>query len=636
MLGWAVLILLSLRGAALPGLLVVVHTRPTKARLNALRGVLASIDASRQSLFALRIIVAVDSYRPLDRLPEEDDQALQGYPVLNHSLAEPDPCDPALFNSLRCLSPLSIHRNTNATSSEFLLSLWSPLSGEAAVFLNEAKQLSPLTFEYVRRVLSGLSHLPPDVLGKVFGVALHGRGPFSELTDRRTQAGHSSFVLAQEPDLFGAVLLAEPWLEFRRWFSEASRRLSDPLVPYAHTNRWDARLHWRKWLLRYLYESGGGLLFPPRSVLREGLGFVVGEHWDKLHHLVDRYKPTWRLVEIGRAESTLRQLENPILFRSVAVINANGETLSEVSSLKGEDANAFDKCTLVMTFHSRPRALRSRLLHFCDWSALDRVIVVWNLPDRQPPSIFKALFPVPIIVAPMSSNSLNNRFLISSFVNTSCVVFMDDDWHMPLDHLQYAFDVWRKQFFDYLVGFRHQGRAHIQKGDSHWYVSAKTRGVSMVLPSGLFMDRKYFAIYSSVPKYLLDFVDVRTNCEDILLNFVIANYTGKGPIVINRIASELKALGDKGLSSRKNHNRVRSECIQFFTKTFGRMPLLYFGWEYGVTRRQELLRSNGDFDVPHEREVWFSAESGSRCDPYRSSRGRCNGIMQRHSRHKDY
>lgn len=629
-LGLAAMVALAV--AALPRLVLVVHTRPTRARLQALHRVLASIDAARQRFFDLRIQVAVDSYRPPRLLPEEDDLAQQGYPALNVSLTDPgrDPYQPVDYDSLRsATAPLSVHINANATTTEFLLGLWSPASDdETAVFLNEATHLSPRVYEYIHRIVDALPRLSSSILSKVFGVSLHTKGVYSEITDRRTEARPSNFVLAQEPDLFGAVLFPRKWRDFNRWFMRKHLAIIDPVVPYSHTNRWDPRLHWRKWLLRYMYETGGGMLFPPSGVLGESSGLVVGRHWDQLYRQVKRYKPIWRLVETSRVDGLFQFTRDVNTFRSIALMNVHGEAVSDVSGLHNVDALVFDKCTLILTMHTRARALRSRILHFSDWKALDRVVVVWNLPSRQPPSIFRALFPVPVVIVPMTSSSLNNRFAVSSFVNTSCVVSMDDDWLMPLDHLQYAFDVWRKQFFDYLVGFRHLGRAHAYRDGKYRYASERAHGISMVLPSGLFMDRKYLEMYSSLPKHLLDFVDRHTNCEDILLNFMVANHTRRGPIVVNRIASELRVLGDSGLSIRSNHTKVRHECMQFFARAFGNMPLSYFGWDFGVTRRQELIRSHFAYDVPHEREVWFSRTPTGRCDPYRPSLGKCRGMMQ--------
>jgi hypothetical protein len=49
---------------------------------------------------------------------------------------------------------------------------------------------------------------------------------------------------------------------------------------------------------------------------------------------------------------------------------------------------------------------------------------------------------------------------------------MDDDWDMPLTHLKYAADLWRKQFFGQLVGFRHQGRAHVLTEAGYHYCTS--------------------------------------------------------------------------------------------------------------------------------------------------------------------
>ncbi|MCL7040953.1 hypothetical protein MKW94_013834 [Papaver nudicaule] len=84
-----------------------------------------------------------------------------------------------------------------------------------------------------------------------------------------------------------------------------------------------------------------------------------------------------------------------------------------------------------------------------------------------------------------------------------------------------------------------------------------------------------------------EFVDEMRNCEDILMNFVVSDETNVGPVLVE--AKRLRDHGDArneekdememrnvGLSSRRReHRKMRGECIREFHKVFGRMPLRY-------------------------------------------------------------
>lgn len=90
-------------------------------------------------------------------------------------------------------------------------------------------------------------------------------------------------------------------------------------------------------------------------------------------------------------------------------------------------------------------------------------------------------------------------------------------------------------------------------------------------------------------------VDEMRNCEDILMNFVAANMTGVGPVLVG--AKRVRDWGDArnegarglmaaeevavGLSSRKkDHRKRRGDCITEFHRVLGKMPLRY---SYGKT-----------------------------------------------------
>lgn len=81
-------------------------------------------------------------------------------------------------------------------------------------------------------------------------------------------------------------------------------------------------------------------------------------------------------------------------------------------------------------------------------------------------------------------------------------------------------------------------------------------------------------------------MEEKNNCEDILMNFVVAEEVKKGPILVG--AKKVRDWGDArneggetkerevGLSSRKGeHRKRRGECIAEFHRLLGKMPLKY-------------------------------------------------------------
>jgi hypothetical protein len=66
-------------------------------------------------------------------------------------------------------------------------------------------------------------------------------------------------------------------------------------------------------------------------------------------------------------------------------------------------------------------------------------------------------------------------------------------------------------------------------------------GVSMVLPSGFVYDRALLQKYAALqPLGVLAYVDETTNCDDLLFNFLAANSSGCGPVVVNLFAKALQ------------------------------------------------------------------------------------------------
>lgn len=67
------------------------------------------------------------------------------------------------------------------------------------------------------------------------------------------------------------------------------------------------------------------------------------------------------------------------------------------------------------------------------------------------------------------------------------------------------------------------------------------------------------------------------NCEDIAMNFLIANATRKSPIKVTPRkkfkCSTPQCINSESLSNYQSHLIERSECVNFLAKKYGHMPL---------------------------------------------------------------
>ncbi|KAH9367413.1 hypothetical protein HPB48_004008 [Haemaphysalis longicornis] len=182
---------------------------------------------------------------------------------------------------------------------------------------------------------------------------------------------------------------------------------------------------------------------------------------------------------------------------------------------------------------------------------------------------------VPIEVVRPKKNSLNNRFLPFSAIETEAVLSMDDDVHLRHDEIVFGFRVWREAR-DRIVGF--PGRYHAWDTESKsWHYSwSLSCELSMVLTGAAFLHKHYFYLYSyAMPQAIRDRVDEYMNCEDIAMNFLVSHITRKPPL---KVTSRHKFECPKctaSLSYDNSHCEKRHKCLNFFVRVYGYTPLLY-------------------------------------------------------------
>ena len=78
-----------------------------------------------------------------------------------------------------------------------------------------------------------------------------------------------------------------------------------------------------------------------------------------------------------------------------------------------------------------------------------------------------------------------------------------------------------------------------------------------------------------MPGNMKEWVDEHMNCEDVAMNMIVYNLTGKPPIKIGARKKFMcvECPKEKMLSQSATHMTVRSSCVDIFAKIFGMVPL---------------------------------------------------------------
>ncbi|GAA98239.1 glycosyltransferase family 64 protein [Mixia osmundae IAM 14324] len=479
-----------------------------------------------------------------------------------------------------------------------VLTSWRPTSNnEYAIMIEDDIEVSPYFLQYAQKMILAYAHSQDRGDHRLFGISLYNLR-YNEATESFLPDTRPKGVFAfQCPVSWGAIFFPEPWRRFLTYERDISKRGIDPIAPDMLTNRWPYQASWKKTFYRFLIESRGYLLFNnlPGELSFSTNHVEVGTN-DKPHNAYAH-----KLIEAKFTVPLLQDLQDlpygyePFATPSLAQLPIYSPQFAQLNSLHdltgGEDeVSSFDKCTMIMTVYSRNATIIDRLRHYHSLPYLGQIVVIWQNLEAPLPHITESEFNVPIAFLPMQRNSMNNRFVNHPEIKHSCIVNMDDDFDMPHEHLKYAIETWRGHFWNHLVGFSHQGRNHIvlpanessseKTLYSPTFMSPQLLGdrkpfYSMVLPSGFIYHRKYLVAYEHLPSSAHELVDRTNNCDDLLFNYLVANATQSGPILIDAWASMIPSLGVAGLWSRPTHMGVRTECLEDLNAIFGHNPLRY-------------------------------------------------------------
>lgn len=193
---------------------------------------------------------------------------------------------------------------------------------------------------------------------------------------------------------------------------------------------------------------------------------------------------------------------------------------------------------------------------------------------------------------------------------------------MEIDHesFEFAVRVWGSNR-DRLIGFF--VRSHdLDLSRKEWIYTVHPEKYSILLTKFMILRNDYLFKYSCnggpAMVEMRRTVDLMSNCEDILMNFVVADETNVGPVLVGakwardygdsrndanvdidggdqRLGLKDEGVKEVGLSSRRGeHRKRRGKCIMEFHRVMGRMPLRYgYGKIVNSVAEQALCEKGG-------------------------------------------
>jgi glucuronyl/N-acetylglucosaminyl transferase EXT2 len=242
------------------------------------------------------------------------------------------------------------------------------------------------------------------------------------------------------------------------------------------------------------------------------------------------------------------------------------------------------KYSIVTMTYKRLDLIKPFVEHHIQCPHVDAIHIVWNDMDDKPPNeedffdIDPAYKDRTVKFQVYDENNLNNRFIPPKGLATEAVFNVDDDMLIPCEFMSAAFESWMAAP-DSLVGFAprlHTFDVNTAQWKYHkrgwvWFAGRH----SLMLTKACFMHRKYMWMYTYVlAQEMKDYVFKGRNCEDVLMNFMVANATHAPPVWVH---AHMTDIGSKvvGISSKQAHYDRRTDCIEKFVEFFGRDPLVY-------------------------------------------------------------
>lgn len=274
--------------------------------------------------------------------------------------------------------------------------------------------------------------------------------------------------------------------------------------------------------------------------------------------------------------------------------------------------------TVVINGYSEHRIplLQSIAAAYSASASVSSVFVLWCNPSTPSQTLSEfshnltiySTINAPVRIIREAGRSLNSRFQPRESFDTRAVLICDDDLEIDPKSIDFAFNVWKSNP-QRLVGFFARSHAYDLSTKS-WIYTVHNDKFSIVLTKAVIVNSNYLWDYScgggEAMGSMRKWVDTAHNCEDILMNVLVAEKTNAGPILVG--AKKVRDWGDArnegwigkeereaGLSSRRGeHRKRRGECMMEFHRILGRLPLRYsYGKVVDSVGEQALCEKGG-------------------------------------------
>ena len=212
---------------------------------------------------------------------------------------------------------------------------------------------------------------------------------------------------------------------------------------------------------------------------------------------------------------------------------------------------------------------------------IGNIHIVWS--EKKPPSARLvesfSMYKKPKIVFDVHPiDSLNNRFMPLNGSHTEAIFAVDDDMRVSCGDLNVAYETWRSSKRS-LVGF--MPRTYLRRDNKFiyrcWWTVWWHGSYSIILTKAAIFHHDFMQIYThKMPPEVRKFVDDMGQCEDIAMQFLIANQTHLPPIYVKGHLVDKGSLN--GISTKVNianagHMKERSECLNQLVALFKGNPL---------------------------------------------------------------
>lgn len=240
--------------------------------------------------------------------------------------------------------------------------------------------------------------------------------------------------------------------------------------------------------------------------------------------------------------------------------------------------NIHSKYTIVIPSYSkRISTLRTTVKHYGRCPGTQEIVVVWS--GEVPTGGLGLTSAVPVRVRQEPHVSLNNRFKPDPAITTRGVLSIDDDQLVNCADVEAAFAEWRLRPSS-LVGFHPRliGSSPAKYIGEH--TTLKAGAFNALLTGGAFLDveRWFPAYWDAAMDDGRGIVDRHFNCEDILMNFLVARAAENGTVPLRLVRPrrriDISVFSGIGISKAWTaHLAARESCIEEFVRLFGEFPL---------------------------------------------------------------